>query len=131
MKLIGNLIWFIFGGLEMAIGWCIVGAIAALTIVGLPWARACFVIAKFTLWPFGKVAINRKELTGKDDIGTSSLGTVGNIMWFIFAGAWLAIGHLIAAFVCILTIIGIPFAIQHFKLAGIAVAPIGKAIVSK
>ena len=70
-------------------------------------------------------------LTKTDDIGTGSLGLVGNVLWFVFAGVWLAIGHVITAFACFVTIIGIPFGIQHLKLAGIALAPIGKTIVAK
>ncbi|MEO8121814.1 MAG: YccF domain-containing protein [Rhodoferax sp.] len=131
MSTIGNIIWFIFGGFIMGLGWWLAGLICALTIVGLPWAKACFVIGQFAFLPFGKEAISRQELTGTDDIGTGALGTLGNIIWFIFAGIWLAIGHLISALFCFVTIIGIPFGIQHLKLAGIALAPIGKTIVSK
>ncbi|WP_285765390.1 YccF domain-containing protein, partial [Biformimicrobium ophioploci] len=69
--------------------------------------------------------------TWKEDIGTGPLGLIGNIIWFIFCGLWLAIGHLFSALVCFITIIGIPFGLQHLKLAGIAIAPIGKTIVSK
>jgi len=131
MRLIGNIIWFIFGGIEMAIIWFLFGILAAITIVGIPWARSCFVIAKFAMWPFGRVAVSRSELNGKADIGTSSLGFIGNVIWFLFCGAWIALGHLISAFLTFITIIGIPFSIQHLKLAGIALAPIGKTIVSK
>lgn len=131
MKFIGNIIWFFLGGFEMALCWFLVGIIYAVSIIGLPWARSCFVIAKFTLWPFGKVAVNRKDLNNKDDIGTGALGLIGNVIWFIFGGFFLAIGHLISALLCAITIIGIPFAIQHFKLAGISLAPVGKTIVSK
>jgi uncharacterized membrane protein YccF (DUF307 family) len=73
--------------------------------------------------------VNRRVLTGREDIGTGPLGLLGNIIWFIVCGFWLAIGHLAAAFACAVTIIGIPFAIQHIKLAGLSVAPIGVAIV--
>lgn len=76
-------------------------------------------------------AIGRDELYGRGDIGTGPFGLLGNIVWFLFAGLWLAIGHLLAALFGIVTIIGIPFAIQHLKLAGLALAPIGKAVVSK
>ena len=75
--------------------------------------------------------IDRKELTGNGDLGTSALGLAGNIVWFIFAGIWLAIGHVISAVLNAMTIIGIPFAIQHLKLAGCALAPVGKTVVSK
>jgi uncharacterized membrane protein YccF (DUF307 family) len=131
MSTLGNILWFIFGGFLMGLGWWLAGLICAITIVGLPWAKACFVIGKFAFLPFGKEAISRQELTGTYDIGTGALGTLGNIIWFIFAGIWLAIGHLASALCCFITIIGIPFGIQHLKLAGIALTPIGKTIVSK
>jgi len=89
------------------------------------------VIGKFAFFPFGKEAINRKDLTTKNDVGTGAFGLLGNIVWFIFAGIWLAIGHVLSAIACFITIIGIPFGIQHLKLAGIGLAPIGKTIVTK
>jgi len=98
MKAIGNFIWFLLGGIMMGLGWWIVGVIMYITIVGIPWGKACFVIGKFAFFPFGKEAISRKELSDKDDIGTGVLGIIGNIIWFIFAGFWLAIGHI---FFCI------------------------------
>jgi uncharacterized membrane protein YccF (DUF307 family) len=131
MTAIGNFLWFILGGFFMGLGWWLVGALAFITIVGAPWGRACFVIGKFAFFPFGKEAINRKELTHRGDIGTSPFGSVGNIIWFVFAGIWLAICHVISAITLFLTIIGIPFGLQHLKLAGIALAPIGKTIVAK
>ena len=130
MRAIGNFIWFIFGGILMGLAWWLVGLLAFLSIVGIPWGKACFVIGQFTFFPFGQEAISRKELQQKDDIGTGSLGMLGNVVWFVFAGVWLAIGHLFSAVLCLITIIGIPFGIQHLKLAGIALAPIGKTIVS-
>lgn len=131
MSIIGNIFWFILGGALMGISWWIVGALAYLSIIGIPWGKACFVIGQFAFWPFGKEAVNRKYITDKDDIGTGLLGTVGNVIWFLFAGFWLALGHLLSALVCFITIIGIPFGIQHLKLAGIAIAPIGKTIIDK
>lgn len=131
MRTIGNFIWFIFGGVFMGLAWWLIGLLAFLSIVGIPWGKACFVIGQFTFFPFGREAISRKELEQKDDIGTGALGTLGNIVWFVFAGFWLAIGHVLSALCCFVTIIGIPFGIQHLKLAGIALAPIGKTIVSK
>ena len=131
MRAIGNLLWFILGGVFMGLLWWIAGLIAYVTILGIPWGRACFVIGNFSFFPFGKEAINRKELTTEDDIGTSGLGLLGNIIWFIFAGFWLAIGHVLSSLLCFITIIGIPFGIQHLKLAGVAIFPIGKTIVTK
>ncbi|MBT9491596.1 MAG: YccF domain-containing protein [Paucibacter sp.] len=131
MSAIGNLLWFILGGFVMGLGWWFAGLIAFITIVGIPWGKACFVIGQFAFLPFGKEAISRHELSNQQDIGTGSLGLLGNIIWFIFAGLWLALGHVGSALLCFVTIIGIPFGIQHLKLAGIALAPIGKTIVSK
>ncbi len=131
MRAIGNFLWFILGGIFMGLAWWLVGIFAFVTIIGIPWGRACFVIGQFSFFPFGKEAISRKELHQKDDIGTGSLGLLGNIVWFIFGGFWLALGHVMSALLCLITIIGIPFGIQHLKLAGIALAPIGKTIVAK
>ena len=131
MRTIGNFLWFIMGGVLMGLGWWLVGLLAFISIVGIPWGRACFVIGQFAFWPFGKEAVSRKDLSGREDIGTSGFGTIGNVIWFLLAGIWLAIGHVLSAAACFITIIGIPFGIQHLKLAGIALAPIGKTIVEK
>jgi uncharacterized membrane protein YccF (DUF307 family) len=129
MRTIGNILWFIFGGFWMGLGWWLAGLIMAISIIGLPWARSCFVIGAFCFFPFGNEAIDRAELTGRDDLGTGALGLVGNVVWFVFAGLWLAIGHVIHAIGNFVTIIGIPFGIQHLKLAWCALAPVGKTIV--
>ena len=131
MRLIGNIIWFVFGGVLMGLGWWLVGLLAFISIVGIPWGRACFVIGQFTFFPFGKEAVSRKQMTGVDDLGTGPFGLIGNVVWFILAGVWLAIGHLLSALACFLTIIGIPFGLQHLKLAAISIAPIGKTIVDR
>jgi len=131
MSTIGNFLWFILGGFFMGLGWWLTGILAFITIIGIPWGKACFVMGEFAFFPFGKEAVSRKEISNQEDIGTGSLGLIGNIIWFIFAGLWLALGHLASALLCFITIIGIPFGIQHLKLAGIAIAPIGKTIVSK
>jgi uncharacterized membrane protein YccF (DUF307 family) len=131
LRAIGNFLWFILGGVFMGLAWWCFGVLAFITVIGIPWARACFVIGGFSFFPFGREAVNRRDLRMQDDIGTSGLGTLGNIIWFIFAGLWLAIGHVISAVCCFITIIGIPFGIQHLKLAGIALAPIGKTVVTK
>lgn len=131
MSFIGNFIWFIFGGVIMGLAWWLLGLIAFITIVGIPWARACFVIGNFTFFPFGNEVISRKDLYDADDIGSGGFGLIGNIIWFVFMGFWLAIGHIISALFCFITIIGIPFGIQHLKLAQISISPIGKTIVPK
>jgi uncharacterized membrane protein YccF (DUF307 family) len=124
-----NLLWVLLGGLVMALGWWLAGVLFAITIVGLPWARSCFVIGSFSLWPFGQEAVSRRELSGRHDLGTGPLGLIGNVVWFVVAGWWLAIGHLASALACFVTIIGIPFGIQHIKLALIALAPVGMTVV--
>jgi uncharacterized membrane protein YccF (DUF307 family) len=131
INLVGNVIWFLAGGLLMGIAWWLVGALAFVSIVGIPWGRACFVLGRFHFWPFGREAISRSDLTGRQDLGTGAAGTVGNIIWFVLAGWWLAIGHILAALASFVTIIGIPFAFQHVKFAGLAVAPIGKTVVRR
>ncbi|OKO79396.1 YccF domain-containing protein [Bradyrhizobium sp. AS23.2] len=124
-----NLLWIFIGGAWMAFGWLVAAIIMAITIIGLPWARAAFNIAVYTLLPFGSKAVRRDEVTGASDIGTGPLGVLGNIIWFVLAGWWLALGHVLTALVLAITIIGIPFAWAHLKLAGIALWPIGKVIV--
>lgn len=129
MTLIGNILWLIFGGFVMGVGWWLAGLIATLTIVGIPWARACFVIGQFTFFPFGADAVARDVLTGREDLGTGCLGALGNVIWFVLLGIWLAIGHIVCALFLFMTIIGIPFGLQHLKLAALTLAPIGKTIV--
>jgi len=129
LSLLLNILWMIFGGVWMAVGWLIAAAIMAITIIGIPWARASFNIASYALLPFGRRAVSRAEYLGRDDVGTGALGFLGNIVWLVLAGWWLALGHLFAAIVLAVTIIGIPFAWAHLKLAGIALWPIGKMIV--
>jgi len=113
----------------MAFGWLIAANVMAITIIGVHWARAAFNIAVYTLLPFGSRAVRRDEVTGMEDIGTGPLGVIGNLIWLLLAGWWLALGHLITAVILAVTIIGIPFAWAHLKLAGIALWPIGKVIV--
>lgn len=131
MSTIGNIIWIMCGGIWMSLGWVLAGVIMYLTVIGIPWGRSCFVIAGFTLLPFGHEVVPRKEVTGQDDMGTGVAGMVGNIVWLLLAGWWLAVGHIVAAIVSCVTVIGIPFGLQHFKLAKISLLPVGKTIVPK
>ena len=130
VSLVLNLIWIIFGGGLMAIAWVIVAVVMAFTVILLPWSRAAFEIAGYTLFPFGREAVNRRDLTGRDDIGTGDLGFLGNVIWFVAAGWWLALGHIVSGIACALTIIGLPLAAAHFKLVRISLAPIGLTVVS-
>ncbi|MGY3449389.1 conserved hypothetical protein; putative membrane protein [Bradyrhizobium sp. ORS 285] len=129
VSLLLNVLWIVLGGAYMAFGWLVAAVVMAITIVGLPWARAAFNIAAYTLLPFGSRAVRRDEVTGMEDIGTGPLGLLGNIIWFVLAGWWLALGHLLTAVALAVTIIGLPFAWAHLKLAGLALWPIGKTIV--
>ena len=83
MRVLGNIIWFVFGGVLMGLGWWLAGFLALITIVGIPWAKACFVIGQFSFFPFGKEAVSRKVLYLKEDIGTGALGLIGNVIWFL------------------------------------------------
>ena len=129
VSLLLNILWIVFGGLWMAAGWMVAAVIMAITIIGLPWARAAFNIGVYSLLPFGQQAINRDQITGQHDFGTGPFGLIGNLIWLVLAGWWLALGHLITAVLWAVTIIGLPFAWAHLKLAGIALWPIGKVIV--
>ena len=129
VSMILNIFWILCGGLWMAAGWVVAAIIMAITIIGLPWARAAFNIAVYTLLPFGQKAVSRDSLTGQSDLGTGVFGLIGNLIWLVLAGWWLALGHIVTAVVLAVTIIGIPFAWAHVKLAGIALWPIGKVIV--
>ena len=131
MSIIGNIIWILLGGIWMSVGWVAAGVIMYITVIGIPWGRSCFEIARFTLFPFGHEAMSRELVTGKEDVGTGAAGMVGNIVWLLLAGWWLALGHLAAGLITCLTVIGIPFGIQHFKLAGISLMPVGKTVVPK
>lgn len=132
MNIILNILWLIFfGGFISSLLWFLAGFVLAITVIGLPWARSCFVISRLTLWPFGKDIANREWINGQSDMGTRTLGFIGNIVWFIVAGIWLALAHLLAAIVCFLTIIGIPFGLQHIKLLELTLMPIGQTVVDK
>lgn len=120
MKTLGNIIWLIFAGFGLALGWLFWACVLALTIIGLPFARQCLKLARFSLWPFGRAAVV--------DPTASSLGAIGTVLWFI-PGVLMFIGHVISGALLCLTIIGIPFGIQVFKLGGLSLAPFGKKIV--
>ena len=108
--------------------WMAAGVIIFLTIIGIPWARATVNIGILTLWPFGSKIVSRSKIH-RTNVGAEALGFVGNLIWFVLAGWWLFLYHLALAIIMTITIIGIPFAIQYWKLAKISLAPIGKEIV--
>ena len=92
-----NILWFVLGGFFAGLGWVLAGVLMAITIIGIPWARSCFMLARYTFWPFGYDIVSREQLYGEHDIGTGALGTIGNIIWFVLAGWWLALMHISAA----------------------------------
>jgi uncharacterized membrane protein YccF (DUF307 family) len=124
-----NAVWFVMGGFIAGLAWILAGLIMAVTIIGIPWARSCFMLARFSFWPFGYDITSRDKLYGREDLGTGALGTLGNVIWFVLAGWWLAIMHISAAIALAITIIGIPFAWQHVKLAIASLFPVGKTVV--
>jgi len=120
MRLLMNILWFVLGGWISGTLWLLAGVILAITIVGLPWTPAAFRIAGFSYWPFGRTIVDR-------DTGTVSV--LLNVLWLVFAGWWLALHHVVLAIALAATIIGIPFAWQHLKLAIISLAPVGKDVM--
>ncbi len=123
LRLIGNILWLLLVGWEMMLGYLVAGILLCITIVGIPFGVASFRLAFFVIWPFGRVAVH-------DPNRVPGVSAIANVLWFVLAGWWLALGHLIGGVILCLTIIGIPFGIQSFKLAGLALAPLAREIVS-
>ena len=120
MNILGNLIWVIFGGLIMAVEYIISGAVMCLTIIGIPFGLQVMQLGLFALWPFGGEVVSTPEATG-------CLSTLLNVIWIFIGGIWIALSHLaLGVFFCI-TIIGIPFGLQHFKLMSYALVPFGRS----
>lgn len=130
LSLILNILWVLTGGLWMAAAWLLAALLMMVSIIGIPWARSALTIAWYALLPFGQTAVRRDEFRGREDIGTGALGFLGNVVWFVFAGWWLALGHLLTAAGLAITIIGIPWAWAHLKLALLALWPVGTEIVT-
>ncbi len=127
MAFVGNLLWFVFGGGILAwLLWFLAGIVFALTIIGIPFAKAAFRISVFAAFPFGRELIDGRLVGNERIIGTGLV----NFLWCILAGLWLAISHALAGLFCCVTLIGIPFGLAHFKLAQVSFAPLGKTIVS-
>ena len=116
-----NVLWLVLGGVIMALGWALAGVVMCILIITIPFGIAAFRFAGYALWPFGRTVVQRS------DAGAPSL--IGNVIWFILAGWWIALGHIVAGVVQCVTIIGIPFGVANFKLARLAIMPLGKAIV--
>ena len=122
MKVILNIIWLVLCGLWMAIAYAIAGVICFILIITIPFGIASLRIARFALWPFGRTAVRRP------DAGVAS--AIGNVIWLIFCGWWLALAHIVTGVVLCITIIGIPLGIANFKLIPISLLPLGREIVS-
>ncbi len=122
MRTIGNILWLLLAGIWMAISYVIAGVVQCITIIGIPFGIQSFKLAGYALWPFGRVVVQRPGSLG-------GLSCVGNVIWFVLSGLWLAIGHVLTGLLLCITIIGIPFGIASFKLAGLALTPFGKVIV--
>jgi uncharacterized membrane protein YccF (DUF307 family) len=121
VRLLLNLIWLVFGGVLLAIGYAVAALIMLVLIITIPFGIAAGRMALFCLWPFGRTLVRRA------DHGIAS--TIGNVIWFVFAGWWLALGHLITGVVMCLTIVGIPLGLANFKLIPVSLTPLGRAIV--
>ena len=122
MRTIGNVLWLVLAGIWLAIGYVLAGIINCIFIITIPFGLQSFKLAGYALWPFGRMVVHRPD---RD----MALGCLGNAIWFLFGGVWLALGHLITGLLLCLTVIGIPLGIANFKLAGLALAPFGKQIV--
>lgn len=121
MSLLGNIAWLVFGGIFVAIHYMVAGLVLCITIIGIPFGLQVFKLAGLSLWPFGRHIVEKPKSTG-------CLSLVMNILWFFIGGIWIALHHLLWALLLGITIIGIPFALQHAKLAGLALMPFGKEI---
>lgn len=122
MKALLNIIWLVFGGLVLAIGYFLAGIICCLLIITIPFGIASFRIASYALWPFGRTIVDKGGSSGP-------ISFIGNVIWFVVAGLWIAIGHVVSALAQAITIIGIPLAIANLKMIPVSLMPLGKEIV--
>ncbi len=122
VKTILNVIWLLFGGIWLALGYALAGVICCVLIITIPWGIASFRIAGYALWPFGRMVVDKPG-------GNGIAATLGNVIWLLVAGIWITIGHVLTAFAMAITIIGIPLAIANLKLIPVSLMPLGKQIV--
>jgi uncharacterized membrane protein YccF (DUF307 family) len=122
MRFLGNIIWIVFGGLIIALEYLIASILLIITIIGIPFGLQTLKLAMLALWPFGQEIRSRNEKGG-------CINTLMNIIWILIGGIWISLSHLIFGILFFITIIGIPFAKQHFKLAALALTPFGKEII--
>jgi uncharacterized membrane protein YccF (DUF307 family) len=123
MRVLLNIIWLVLSGLWMAIGYLLAGVLLCVTIIGIPFGVQAFKLSGYALWPFGRALVPSASRR-------KGLSVVANVLWFILAGWWLALGHLFTGVLLCLTIIGIPLGVASFKMAGAALVPFGKEIVN-
>jgi uncharacterized membrane protein YccF (DUF307 family) len=121
VRFVLNVLWLVLCGFWMAIGYAVAGIVCCVLVVTIPFGIASFRIANYALWPFGRTIVQRPT--------AGAPSAIGNVIWFVFAGIWLAIGHLITGIALCLTIIGIPLGIASFKLIPISLTPLGREIV--
>jgi uncharacterized membrane protein YccF (DUF307 family) len=121
VRLLLNVIWFVLAGFWLAVGYALAGVVCCLLVVTIPFGVAAFRIARFTLWPFGRTVVRRADAC----VGSA----FGNVVWFVVAGWWLALGHLVTGVLQCLTIVGIPLGLGNLKLVPVSVTPLGRAVV--
>ena len=121
---VGNLIWLVFAGIWLMLGYVFAGVLACLTIVGIPFGIQAFKLAGYALWPFNRMAV-------RDERRDGALSLLGNVIWFLVGGWWLAAAHVVFAAFLVITIIGAPLALASLKMAGLALAPFGRTIVPR
>lgn len=122
MRVLLNVIWLVLSGLWLAIGYALAGVLACMLVITIPFGLQAFKLAGYSLWPFGRVVVH--------DPTAGGASTIGNVLWFLLFGWWLALGHIIAAVLCAITIIGLPFAVANIKLVPVALVPFGRDVVS-
>lgn len=123
MKTLLNIIWFVLAGLWLAIGYVLAGVICCVLIVTIPWGIASFRLANYAAWPFGREVINKPR--------SGCLTLIGNVIWLIVAGWWMALLHVITGVLLCITVVGIPLGVANFKMIGISLTPLGKEIVAR
>ena len=123
MRLIGNLLWFVVAGMWLFCAYVSAGVVQCLTIIGIPFGIQSFKLALFTAWPFGRAVVT---MPGED----SGLSCLGNVLWLVLGGIWLALAHLLVGLLLCVTIVGIPFGVACMRMAGLALAPFGKTVLT-
>lgn len=122
MRVILNLLWLVLSGIWLFLGYLVAGVLCCITIVGIPFGVASFRIGAYALWPFGRDLVRRRS--------AGAPSAIGNVLWFVLAGWWLALGHAITGLLLCLTVIGLPLGVANFKMMAVALMPLGQEIVT-